>query len=212
MTIQFTSYSRCSYEVLLDSFSSEKFVFWKFIVKLPAIEKTWRYVCTMTTHPNENTRRPCRQVRLSLAAGSVLMILLPLTVGLNASKHLSQNPEKSNDERATLKKFKNIRLKKMYRQDISMSTTFAVIFSLNRVLFLRMLRPLFDQLLTVLLSHRDSAVLIQILIHEIIGLVVVIRHARGLDVPHRRKRSVFIHGRADHQHQYRAADGSKVTV
>jgi len=52
------------------------------------------YVCTMITHPKENTRRPWRQVRLSLAAGSVLMILLPLTVGLNASKNFSQNPEK----------------------------------------------------------------------------------------------------------------------
>jgi hypothetical protein len=30
-----------------------------------------------------------------LAAGSVLMILLPLTVGLNASKNFSQNPEKA---------------------------------------------------------------------------------------------------------------------
>jgi len=26
--------------------------------KLPAMAKTWRYVCTMMTHPKENTRRP----------------------------------------------------------------------------------------------------------------------------------------------------------
>lgn len=52
------------------------------------------YVCTMITHPKESTRRPWRQVRLSLAAGSVLIILLPLMIGLNASKNFSQNPEK----------------------------------------------------------------------------------------------------------------------
>lgn len=86
-------------------------------VKLPAMEKTWRYVCTMTTQPNENTRRPWRQVRLSLAGGSVLIILLPLTVGLNASKHLSQNPEKS-DDKSGVKKIFNIQVEKMYRWNI----------------------------------------------------------------------------------------------
>lgn len=74
------------------------------LTKLPAMEKTWMYVCTMITHPKENTRRPWRQVRLSLAAGSVLMILLPLTVGLNASKNFSQKPEKVTTETA-LKNF-----------------------------------------------------------------------------------------------------------
>lgn len=174
------------------------------------MEKTWRYVCTMTTHPNENTRRPWRQVKLSLAAGSVLMILLPLTMGLNASRHLSQNPEKATTKE-TLKNSK-ISGSRRFIDKIYMSTTFAVIFPLNRIFLLRMFHSLFDQLLTVFLSYRDPTVLIQILIHEIIGLVVVIRHARGLDISHRRKWSVFIHGRTDHQDQYRAANGSKVTV
>lgn len=70
------------------------------------MEKTWRYVCTMMTHPKENTRRPWRQVRLSLAAGSVLMILLPLTIGLNASKHFSQKPEKE----MTARMLKNLKM------------------------------------------------------------------------------------------------------
>lgn len=195
--------------LLLNWYLSIQFRNLSFIVKLPAMEKTWRYVCTMTTHPNENTRRPCRQVKLSLAAGSVLMILLPLTMGLNASRHLSQNPEKITTE----KTLKNSKIPS--RRDINkiyMSTTFAIIFPLNRVFLLRMFCSFFDQLLTVFLSHRDPAILIHILIHEIIGLVVVIRHVRGLDVSHRGKWFVFIHGRTDHQDQYRAANGSKVTV
>lgn len=208
MRYNFHALSYSAFESMLVD-SVQKIVFWKFIVKLPAMEKTWRYVCTMTTHPNENTRRPWRQVKLSLVAGSVLMILLPLTMGLNASRHLSQNPEKMTTKE-TLKKFKNL-----IREDINkiyMSTTFAIIFLLNRIFFLQMFCSLFDQLLTVFLSHRDPAILIQILIYEIIGLVVVIRHGRGLDVSHRGKWFVFIHGRTDHQDQYRAANGSKVTV
>jgi len=157
------------------------------------MEKTWRYVCTMTTHPSENTRRPCRQVKLSLAAGSVLIILLPLTIGLNASKHRSQNPKRDEEDVK----------ESTHERDATILTVV-----LLRTLFLLLpLCALLDQLLAVLQPYRDPAILIQILVHEIVGSVVVIRHTRGLDFsPHGGERSVFVHGRADHQHQYRATD------
>lgn len=123
--------------------------------ELPAMEKTWRYVCTMTTHPNENTRRPWRQVRLSFAAGSVLMILLPLTIGLNASKHRSQNPEKVMTRRV-LKKFGDIgreREREWADKDEYVSTTFTAILFRYRILLLEMLRTLLDQFLAVFLSY-----------------------------------------------------------
>lgn len=57
----------------------------------------------MTTHPSENTLSPCRQVRLSLAAGSVLTILLPFAIGLKAVRHVSQKPEKKWTRKKTVR-------------------------------------------------------------------------------------------------------------
>lgn len=50
----------------------------------------------MTTQPSDSTRNPCKHVKLSRAAGSVLIIFEPLTIGLNASKHLIPKPTKIN--------------------------------------------------------------------------------------------------------------------
>lgn len=91
-------------------------------------------------------------------------------------------------------------------------TTFLAVLLLDRDLFLRTLRPLLDQLLAVFLPQRDPSLVAQILVHEIVGFVVVVRRARRLYILHRWRRSVFVRGRAHHQHQYRAADGSEITI
>lgn len=88
--------------------------------------------------------------------------------------------------------------------------TLAAILPLNGTLFL--LRPFLDQLLIVFLTHRNPALLIPILVHEVAGLVIVVRYARRFGVLRGRERSVLVHDRADHQHQYRASDGSETTV
>ena len=64
-----------------------------FAIYAPAIEKTCKYVWTITTHPRDKTLNPWRQVRLLLDAGSVLMILLPFDIGLKARRQLTNIPK-----------------------------------------------------------------------------------------------------------------------
>lgn len=49
----------------------------------------------MTTQPKDKTLSPCKQVRLSRAAASVLNILLPFEIGLKHMRHLYTKPAKT---------------------------------------------------------------------------------------------------------------------
>lgn len=144
----------------------------------------------MTTHPNENTRNPCKQVRLSLAAGSVLIILPPFLMGLNAIRHVIQKPGNAAEKYRINERIRDIRIKTYH----SYFTLFAL-FRVVRQIFLQAF-PLLDQLLPVLLNH--SVILVQILIRKIAQSLVVVRHAQRFRVLVAWRRFVLVDGSTQH--------------
>lgn len=146
----------------------------------------------MTTHPNENTRNPCKQVRLSLAAGSVLIILPPFLMGLNAVRHVIQKPGNAAEKYRINERIRDIRIKTYFIR--SCFTLFAL-FRVVRQIFLQAF-PLLDQLLPVLLNH--SVILVQILIRKIAQSLVVVRYAQRLRVLVAWRRFVLVDGSTQH--------------
>lgn len=144
----------------------------------------------MTTHPNENTRNPCKQVRLSLAAGSVLIILPPFLMGLNAVRHVIQKPGNAAEKYRINERIRDIRIK-TYRSYFTLFALFRVV----RQIFLQAF-PLLDQLLPVLLNH--SVILVQILIRKIAQSLVVVRHAQRFRVLVAWRRFVLVDGSTQH--------------
>lgn len=131
----------------------------------------------MTTHPNENTRKPCKQVRLSLAAGSVLIILPPFLIGLNAARHVIQKPETRVE-----KKEGRLRIDGQYPPRVVVIIIIITLFLLFRMVFGRHIFlqafPFLDQLLPIFLGTNPPAmILVQILIRKIAQPLVVVRHA-----------------------------------
>lgn len=162
----------------------------------------------MTTQPSDSTRSPCRHVRLSLAAGSVLTILLPFVIGLKAVRHLSQNPGGHESERVKILPLQDKGLigrggdplESLESLECSRASTTFLVFLLRaiRQIFLQLL-PFLGRLLAIVLAHRYSPILVQIFVGEIAEPLVIVQYARGLHVIDARHRSIFINGGAQHQ-------------